>query len=82
MLSGKSEDGTHMGHFYCRGGDSAGYSAGEGGGGMMIPYVKAFRLFGILALGVHLAGCDKCGNFYSEGSATPQSCKSDAPQPR
>jgi len=30
-------------------------------------------LFCILALGLGLGGCDKCGNFFG----SPQSCKDD-----
>ena len=46
---------------------------------------KAGQVLSVLALGLMLAGCDKCNDwgavFRSETNLTPQSCKGDAPRP-
>ena len=34
-------------------------------------------LFCILALGLGLGGCDKCGNWFGSQLSGPQSCKDD-----
>ena len=46
----------------------------------IIPRAKAAPLFGLLALALVLAGCDKCSDFFSPGkSGAPQACRGDAP---
>jgi hypothetical protein len=34
----------------------------------------------VLAAGLALAGCDKCGNSIFQSSSGPQSCRGQAPQ--
>jgi hypothetical protein len=42
----------------------------------------ALRLAGVVVLGLLVAACDKCGNFYSFGGSLPAACKSDTASPR
>jgi hypothetical protein len=47
---------------------------------------KVSRLLAVLAFGLTLAGCGKCGPefwpFRVDSGEAPLSCRSDAPQPR
>jgi hypothetical protein len=37
-------------------------------------------LASLLALGLTLGGCSKCGFWWDEGQSQPQSCKGDFPK--
>jgi hypothetical protein len=41
---------------------------------------RGWRLAAIVALGLAVAGCDKCTNLFGPSKASV--CKEDAPQPR
>lgn len=40
----------------------------------------ASRLLAILALGLALAGCDKCGDLFGVAKDNPQSCRATPAQ--
>lgn len=40
---------------------------------------RFLALFCVLALGIVLAGCDKCGDWYKH-PASPKSCNDNAPR--
>jgi len=42
----------------------------------------AIRLGCVLALAAMLAGCDKCGDWYSPLKFGMQACKDEAPRPK
>jgi hypothetical protein len=42
----------------------------------------AGRIARLIALGALLAGCDKCGDWWSPMRSDPQMCKQTAPNPQ
>jgi hypothetical protein len=42
----------------------------------------AGRIACLIALGALLAGCDKCGDWWSPMRSDPQMCKQTAPNPQ
>jgi hypothetical protein len=43
---------------------------------------RALVLASVFALGLLLAGCDKCGDWFGQPRGEQQSCKDTAPAPR
>jgi hypothetical protein len=43
---------------------------------------RVWRVAAIVALGLAVAGCDKCTNLFGPSKAGASVCKEDAPQPR
>jgi len=43
---------------------------------------SAGRIACIIVLGAMLAGCDKCGDWWSPMRNDPQTCKDQAPKPQ
>lgn len=41
---------------------------------------RSFAPVAVLAVGLALAGCDKCGNWFGQASSSPQVCKEDLPR--
>jgi hypothetical protein len=41
---------------------------------------RALRLLGLLALGMALAGCGRCGDFWSSSQSQIGACHSDPPR--
>jgi hypothetical protein len=41
---------------------------------------RALRLLGLLALGVGLAACDRCGDFWPSSRSQIGACHSDPPR--
>jgi hypothetical protein len=47
------------------------------------PRLKLLPYFGVFALALLLAGCDRCGDLIkSQGGNTPLVCKGDGPKPQ
>jgi hypothetical protein len=44
--------------------------------------VRVGRLALMIVLGAMLAGCDKCGDWWSPMRSDPQICKDQAPKPQ
>jgi hypothetical protein len=43
---------------------------------------RGWRLAAVVALGLAVAGCDKCTNLFGPGKAGASACTDDAPKPR
>ena len=43
---------------------------------------RSWRFVAIIALGLAVAGCDKCTNLFGPGKAAASVCNEDAPRPR
>jgi hypothetical protein len=49
----------------------------EGGGTSAAMYRRLILIFSVIALGVALSGCTKCGPIWDDWTQSPRSCKSD-----
>jgi hypothetical protein len=46
-----------------------------------IPAMKGISIIAaVMALGLALGGCSKCGPFWDDWRSTPKSCQSDLPK--
>jgi hypothetical protein len=43
---------------------------------------RTWRVAAIVALGLAVAGCDKCTNLFGPSAAGASACTDDAPKPR
>ena len=43
---------------------------------------RGWRIAAVVALGLAVAGCDKCTNLFGPGKPGASACTDDAPKPR
>jgi hypothetical protein len=55
-----------------------GFRPYDGGGGEWVGMFRRWALlFGVIAVGLALNGCAKCGPIWDDWMQSPKSCKSD-----